>query len=128
MRRVLLPIVIILALAATASAQTAATYAQRAVFGQSAAWQGRVSIAMINGALTVIAEDAATDQHAQRLKLSAAVLKEPEFIARRLAVVLSAAAPVVDTDGTVDTTLTDAQLQALVNSRWTAFAGALVTQ
>jgi len=125
--RVLLLVLALTAWAAPALAQTPATYAQRATFGQSAAWQGRITVAMINGALTVIAEDAATESHAQRLRLSAAVLKEPAFIAQRLAVVLAAAAPVVDTAGVVDTTLTDAQLQALVNSKWTAFAAALVT-
>lgn len=123
-----------LMLPATVSAQTAATYAQRATFSQSAAWLGRVSMACVVGAIAVINEDPATANHATRVKLSAAVLKEPEFIARRLAVVLAAAAPVVATTAgdppvtTVDTTLTDAQLQALVDARWTAFATALVTQ
>lgn len=129
MKHISLSVFAVLLLAAPALAQTPATYAQRATFGQSSGWQGRVSVACINGALAVIAEDATTDQHAQRLKLAAAVLKEPEFIARRLATVLAAAAPVVvAADGVVDTTLTDAQLQTLVGQRWTAFASALVSQ
>ena len=121
----------------TASARattTPGTYADRAVLATNPTFIGRVGIASQNTSATVLTEATTTPNHANRYALAQMVLKEPEFLARRMAPMLAASIPVNSTDHDddpatppiIDTTWTDAQIQSLMDSRWTLLANALV--
>lgn len=108
-------------------AQTPATYADRARLMTDATFNGRIQIACVSAALGVVLEDEATANHATRVRLAAAVLREPEFIARRLATLLAATVTAeVSPDGQVSSPITDAQLLALIQSRWNVLASTLI--
>jgi hypothetical protein len=110
--------------AALAGAQTptAATFADRARLRTDATFVGRVDIATMIVALAVILEDPATPDHAKRMKLAAYVLREPEFVTRRVVAMMSAVIPATALDGAVEVTATDTQLQAIIATRWTLLA------
>lgn len=126
LRRLIFASLFLLSVTVSVSAQTAATYAARAEFGKDDRWVGRCQIASVVSAIAVLSEDPETLEHASRVAMATQVIKEPEFIARKLAAVLAAVAPVVTTaEGVTTTTLTDAELLAMVEANWTRFALAL---
>lgn len=96
------------------------TLLERAVLTESADFRKRLESAQMIVAAEVLAEDPATASHAQRLKLAAYVLREPELVARRLSYVMRAM-PTLAED------IADADILDLVRARWTAFANALVS-
>lgn len=106
--RVLSLALLCLLLPLTASAQTPATYSQRMLLAEDRGFVGRVKIACVLGAITVVMEPPETTEHATRVKLAAYVLREPEFVAQRLTLLLAAA-----------------ELSGLLAQRWTLIASAL---
>jgi hypothetical protein len=112
--------------AATATAQTPATFAQRAEFGGDPVFVGRVSVATLIAGVAVLSEGDAVADHALRERLVGYVFRDPDGVARKLAKVLAANVEVQEAGGVVDTTLTDAQLQAFIAARWTALARTMV--
>lgn len=106
-------------------AQTSATYADRAVLTTNATFLGRVQIAAVLGAVTVVMEAPETESHAARVRLAGYVLREPEFVARRLTLLLAATVTATVEDGVVSTPLTDVQISGLLAQRWTVLAEAL---
>lgn len=125
-RTILWVLAALLAWSAPAAAQAPATYQDRAALMRDDAFLGRVTIAATIGAFAVITEDAGTPDHAIRVKLAGYVLREPEVVARRLMVVLSALAPATVTAGVVSVPLTDAQLQGVIAQRWTVIATSIL--
>lgn len=126
LRARVLSFVLLCLLPLTASAQTPATYAQRMLLAEDRGFVGRVKIACVLGAITVVMEPPETTEHATRVKLAAYVLREPEFVAQRLTLLLAAVVPAYATgEGGVSTPITDAELSGLLAQRWTLIASAL---
>lgn len=117
---------LVLVVSAVGQAQTPATYLERSQLARDTTFHGRVAVAAMVGAIGVVLESPETPDHAVRLRLAGYALREPELVARRLASVLAATVPVTATGTVVETTLTDAQLQAVIDQRWTAIAGAFL--
>lgn len=113
---------------------TPGTYIDRATLAATTTFIGRVLIASSNTAGTVLEEPTNTPNHGNRYALAQMVLKEPEFLARRVSPMIAAAIPVNSTDHDndpatppiIDTTWTDAQIQNLIDTRWNLLANAFV--
>lgn len=124
--RVLSLVLLCLLLPLPAAAQTPATYAQRMLLAEDRGFVGRVKIACVLGAITVVMEPPETTEHATRVRLAAYVLREPEFVAQRLTLLLAAVVPAYATgEGGVSTPITDTELSGLLAQRWTLIASAL---
>ena len=113
---------------------TPGTYIDRATLAATPSFIGRVLIASSNTAADVLEEMPSTPNHANRYALAQMVLKEPEFLARRVSPMIAAGIPVNSTDHDnnpatppiIDTPWTDAQIQGLVDSKWNLLANAFV--
>lgn len=127
MRRLLLAVLLAFVGVNAAYGQTPATYTDRAKLRSDPNFIGRIEIAVLNAAIAVVLEDPAVAQHEVRAKLAGYALREPEFVSRRLATLIAATATAqVDTEGTVTTPLTDAQLLTLIQNRWTLLSTTLI--
>jgi hypothetical protein len=132
MRAVLIASVLLLT-AAPAAAQTSTpgTYIDRWTLGTTNSFIGRIQIATAVTSSAVLEEAGTTPNHTNRLALAKTVLKEPEFLARRIAPMIAASIPVTSTDDgkpetppIIDTTWTDAQIQTLIDNKWNVLASA----
>lgn len=116
------------------AASVPGTYTDRATLATQPPFIGRVGIASQNTTAMVLKEATNTPNHANRYALAQMVLKEPEFLARRLAPMMAANIPVTSTDHDnnpatppiIDTTWTDEQIQGLMDQQWNLLANALV--
>lgn len=126
-RRVVLALLLVCVGAVAGSAQTPATYADRARLATDSVFVGRVTVAALVSAIAVVLEAPDVPDRAVRVKLAGYVLREPEFVARRLAPLLAATAPAtVDEAGVPSSSLSDSQMLTTIAARWTVIAHALV--
>lgn len=101
----------------------ATNYAKSFDLSDLGAAVGRITAAMVRGALTVYAENGATAGHAARALLATKVLNDPSQYGRVFtwAVVV---APSLDAKIATPGSITDADLDTAVAAAWNAIAGA----
>jgi hypothetical protein len=131
MRACVLTVLLFLAAPVGAQTSTPGTYIDRWTLSLTAPFIGRVQIATGVTAGAVLQEAGTVPNHAARLSLAQLTLKEPAFLAARIAPMLAATIPVTTTDDgdpatppVIDTPWTDAQIQALIDSQWNLLASA----
>ncbi len=96
-------------------------YIDRNALMTNAEFRGRVRYGMINETNGVLAEDPATDKHAQRVALANGVLAAPDSYVER-------AMPILLTDGNVagsapdGASLSDETLQGTIGAAWNKIA------
>jgi len=102
-----------------APAQAALTLQQIGDAGTDTAWASRVKARVLQDAFSVINESIGTPNHANRILLAGAILREPDKWSGRFTVATAGAA--VTTAVTL-ATVTDAQVQTAVDSLIDGFA------
>lgn len=132
MRSLLACLLLLVALPAAAQTSTPGTYIDRWTLGTTPSFIGRIQTATAVTSSTVLEEAASTPNHANRLALAKTVLREPTFLAQRIAPMIASSIPVnsIDHDSNpatppiIDTPWTDAQIQSLIDNKWNVLASA----